>query len=214
MSCKEAGRLGQLISAEKQQKQKAERIATYNQHPKRCKLCNNVFDYAHRTHTFCDRACAATFNNRIRPKGFANPYRKHIRVERESAYCRNCGAATAKSYCSPQCFADYQWEQKKIKIREAGEFQSGFGGEASRRAVRRFLTERDGHVCQICGGTEWMGEPIPLVVDHIDGNSQNSKVENFRLVCGNCDMQLPTYKSKNKFGRAWRNKRRADGKSC
>ena len=50
----------------------------------------------------------------------------------------------------------------------------------------------------ICGQTEWMGKPIPLVLDHIDGNSDNFKLTNLRLVCGNCDMQLPTYKSKNK----------------
>jgi hypothetical protein len=33
----------------------------------------------------------------------------------------------------------------------------------------------------------------------------NHKIENFRLVCGNCDMQLDTYKSKNKGkGRKYR----------
>jgi hypothetical protein len=42
-----------------------------------------------------------------------------------------------------------------------------------------------------------MGKPIPLIVDHIDGNPLNHKVDNFRLVCGNCDMQLDTYKAKN-----------------
>jgi hypothetical protein len=50
-----------------------------------------------------------------------------------------------------------------------------------------------------------MGQPIPLVVDHIDGNPTNHAITNFRLVCGNCDMQLPTYKAKNKGnGRKYR----------
>lgn len=43
-----------------------------------------------------------------------------------------------------------------------------------------------------------MGNPIPLVLDHINGKSSDNNLENLRLVCGNCDMQLPTYKSKNK----------------
>jgi len=39
-------------------------------------------------------------------------------------------------------------------------------------------------------------------------------LKNLRLVCGNCDMLLPTYKSKNKGnGRHNRRKRYAEGKS-
>jgi hypothetical protein len=50
-----------------------------------------------------------------------------------------------------------------------------------------------------------MGERVPLILDHIDGNSTNWSVANLRLVCGNCDMQLPTYKGRNKgSGREWR----------
>ena len=85
-------------------------------------------------------------------------------------------------------------------------FDVRFGGEASRKVARRYLVEKFGRRCSICGLTDWMGKPIPLVVDHIDGDATNCAVSNFRLVCGNCDMQLPTYKSKNKYGRAWRRK--------
>lgn len=44
---------------------------------------------------------------------------------------------------------------------------------------------------------DWPTRP-PLVLDHIDGNASNWNENNLRLVCGNCDMQLPTYKSKNR----------------
>jgi len=50
-----------------------------------------------------------------------------------------------------------------------------------------------------------MGEIISLILDHINGNSEDWSVQNVRLVCGNCDMQLPTYKGRNKGkGREWR----------
>lgn len=43
-----------------------------------------------------------------------------------------------------------------------------------------------------------MGKPIPLVLDHINGHSGDWRLDNLRLVCGNCNMMLPTYKNKNR----------------
>jgi hypothetical protein len=54
------------------------------------------------------------------------------------------------------------------------------------------------HECEICGLKEWLGKPAPLVLDHINGRCMDWRYDNLRLVCGNCDMQLPTFKSKNK----------------
>ena len=38
----------------------------------------------------------------------------------------------------------------------------------SAHAVNAIITLR-GHKCEVCGLTEWMGNPIPLEVHHIDG---------------------------------------------
>nr|WP_246355414.1 HNH endonuclease signature motif containing protein [Nocardioides ungokensis] len=69
--------------------------------------------------------------------------------------------------------------------------------------------------CAICGQpSSWNGAPLALVLDHVDGDSENNRRENLRLVCPNCDSQLPTYKSRNKGrGRHWRRQRYADGQS-
>lgn len=53
-----------------------------------------------------------------------------------------------------------------------------------------------------------------FVPDHVDGDSGNNARPNLRLVCPNCDSQLPTFKARNRGkGRAWRRQRYADGKS-
>ncbi len=70
-------------------------------------------------------------------------------------------------------------------------------------------------MCAICGApAEWQGLPLSFVLDHIDGDASNNRRDNLRLVCPNCDSQLPTFKARNRGkGRAWRKQRYADGKS-
>lgn len=64
-------------------------------------------------------------------------------------------------------------------------------------AQRRAIVESMGHRCQICGLTEWCGQPIPLELDHIDGNPENILRDNLRAICPNCHAQTPTYKGRN-----------------
>jgi hypothetical protein len=52
--------------------------------------------------------------------------------------------------------------------------------------------------CNRCGGTEWLGQPIPLELEHRDGNSANNSLENLELLCPNCHALTPTYRGKNK----------------
>jgi hypothetical protein len=66
------------------------------------------------------------------------------------------------------------------------------------RQVKAYLLERYGNICSICKLEKWLNKPIPLVLDHKDGNYMNNALNNCRLVCHNCDAQLPTYKNKNK----------------
>ncbi|MEU1575949.1 HNH endonuclease signature motif containing protein [Streptomyces collinus] len=56
--------------------------------------------------------------------------------------------------------------------------------------------------CALCG-TEavWRGRPLPLEVDHVDGDWRNNRIENLRLLCPNCHSTTDSYRGRGK-GRA------------
>lgn len=48
--------------------------------------------------------------------------------------------------------------------------------------------------CYRCGLTEWLGEPVPLEVNHIDADHDNVELTNLELLCCNCHALTPTWK--------------------
>lgn len=204
LSHEEAGSLGASKSAIKAHLNKKAREDAYYSSPKRCLLCDAVIPYAKKNHAkYCSLSCAAKVNNSKRKK------KPNVLTHKTEKVCLMCGNAVHRrgnTFCSISCSSKYRHRMFVEHADVTGEFIAGADGEANRRFIKTYLVEKYGHRCSICGLMEWLGEPAPLVVDHIDGNAFNNKVSNFRLVCGNCDMQLPTYKSKNRNGRAWRRK--------
>ena len=64
-----------------------------------------------------------------------------------------------------------------------------------RRLVNEGVVERR---CSCCKLDTSMDQPIPLELDHIDGNHQNNALDNLRLLCPNCHSLTPTFRGKNK----------------
>tara|TARA_Y100001938_G_scaffold150476_1_gene241567 strand:- start:1904 stop:2371 length:468 start_codon:yes stop_codon:yes gene_type:complete len=54
------------------------------------------------------------------------------------------------------------------------------------------------HKCYQCDNVEWNQQPIPLELEHIDGDHFNNDLNNLTLLCPNCHAQTPTYRGKNR----------------
>lgn len=61
---------------------------------------------------------------------------------------------------------------------------------------RALLESKVEEKCAICGLTEWLGTPITLDIDHVDGDWLNNLLTNLRFLCPNCHRQTATFGSK------------------
>lgn len=52
--------------------------------------------------------------------------------------------------------------------------------------------------CSDCGLSTWQGQPIPLELDHRNGDSCDNEFSNLRLLCPNCHAFTSTYRGKNR----------------
>ena len=116
----------------------------------------------------------------------------------ECAYCKKefkwKGHSVSHKYCNNQCQGKHRqelWFKENKKDFEKGLLKS-------RKSIKRYVLIRDGNCCSICKQLpEHNGKSLTMILDHIDGDASNNKPNNFRLVCPNCDSQLPTFKARN-----------------
>jgi hypothetical protein len=165
---------------------------------KNCECCKKEFNsLISENRKFCSQNCSAIFNNKLRKK------------ERICLKCNGILNSYQKKYCSNICQTSYI---KYIKFEKIENGDTTFSG----RQYKKYLIEKYGEKCMQCGWceiSEFSGN-VPIELEHIDGNSENNKLENLKLLCPNCHSLTPTYKELNKGnGRHNRMERYKQGKS-
>lgn len=70
------------------------------------------------------------------------------------------------------------------------------GSTYNRTALKRRLYQEGLKTprCELCGqGEFWRGKRIALILDHVNGVSDDNRLENLRIVCPNCAATLETH---------------------
>lgn len=185
---------------EKQKQQKEERTKRYNISPSKCSRCSTALCYKQRHNQYCSHSCSAKSNNEKR----GTPHKGN---------CLKCSKKLENDhrtkFCSRLCYSEYRKAQRLEEMNSAEDLSRW-----DKKTVRNYLIEKGNHTCSICNTKEWLNQPVPLVMDHINGDPYNNHRDNLRIVCAMCDAQLPTYKGRNKGnGRHARRQRYKEGKS-
>jgi Zn finger protein HypA/HybF involved in hydrogenase expression len=71
---------------------------------------------------------------------------------------------------------------------------------ATRASIRKIIIKENliEYKCSECGIQTWNNKPLSLHLDHINGRSNDNRLENLRFLCPNCHSQTETYTGKNK----------------
>lgn len=117
--------------------------------------------------------------------------------------CLNCGndqlvrgtTNFKNKYCDNKC---QQAFQNKERVRQWLTEEKIWSGLGIPKWVKAELANRFGYKCSVCGIHEHNGKPLGLECDHIDGDPNNNRIENLRLICPNCHSQTETFKARNK----------------
>lgn len=87
--------------------------------------------------------------------------------------------------------------QKQIPLEEVLVENSTYSrGILKKRLIKEGLLEKKCYVCKC--DDEWLGKPLTLVIDHINGKSDDNRLENLRLLCPNCNSQTETFCGRNR----------------
>jgi hypothetical protein len=115
------------------------KINSYNKNPKKCFKCSAALSYKYRRNKFCDRSCAAAFNNTQRDELTRQKQKDTLKETLKDFYnpkskieILSCGYCTksytwhhgkSKNYCSIECKKQGKYIKQSLQAKERG-----FGG--------------------------------------------------------------------------------------
>jgi hypothetical protein len=150
----------------------------------KCIKCNNEHDGSFGSGKYCSRACA---NSRVRTA----EVKKKISIGvKKNQYWNDdeWKAKIVEANKSPE---------KAAKVKETWKSKRDYD-TAHIWSIKKWIKEERGNKCEECGITEWMGKPISMEVDHIDGDTTNNDISNLKVLCPNCHSLTPTWRRRKK----------------
>lgn len=134
---------------------------------------------------FCNKSCAAKYNNQKFPK------------RKKTNNCKKCEQeiSSARTYCK-KCWSG----EDRLNI--VGRWLSGEipgGTNYLSDPIRKYLLQQSNYSCSSCGFNKVHpsdGKTI-LEINHINGDGTDHRLENLEVLCPNCHALTTTYRARN-----------------
>lgn len=158
-----------------------------------CKNCGKEVVEKFGSGVFCSRSCSHGIG---KERNFETRLKISQTLKKREFTCNVCGENSDKMFggTTRRC------SKHKLKSKKDFSFED-IVKDGTRKV---WLLKERGWKCERCNKETWMGDKIPLELDHIDGNPANSLKENLRLLCPNCHSQMPTHAGRNIGNHPWK----------
>jgi Zn finger protein HypA/HybF involved in hydrogenase expression len=87
---------------------------------------------------------------------------------------------------------------KRILLEEILVENSSYSNTSSLR-LRLIKEGLKKHKCERCLNTEWLGQPIKLELNHMNGVNDDNRIDNLEIICPNCHSITENYRGRNKL---------------
>lgn len=167
-----------------------------------CKNCKNEHDGSYGSGRFCSSKCARGFstkekrneiNEKVSEKLIGRKTRNYYSIQNNIKKSK-----IKKEYLNIS--PEERWKKIKEK-RDATYNKKILNAEYStlsfERLRKRIILEQK-EKCNKCKLDKWLGNNMPLELEHIDGNHYNNERTNLEALCPNCHSLTPTWRGRNK----------------
>ncbi|OLZ69912.1 HNH endonuclease [Streptomyces sp. IMTB 2501] len=142
-------------------------------------------------------AASTSVNEVLRRLGLALVGGHHTNISRRiKAYGLDTSHFASVVRTERQRYNQRRRTAEEILVEDTAAHARRIRSDRLKRAMRELGVEER---CALCGiEPVWLGEPLPLEVDHIDGNWRDNRLENLRLLCPNCHSTTDSYRGRGK----------------
>lgn len=158
---------------------------------KNCKKCNKEFEPTKGLINYCSLECrnSRVWSDEDKLKKSESAKNSEKVKESSKKYSETIKMRTPEIW---KIINEKREEALKNKI-----IETNYGELSFERLRKRIIYEQDSK-CNRCDLSEWMGEKIPLELEHKDGNHFNNDRDNLEILCPNCHALTSTWRGRNK----------------